>query len=193
MARLRNPRHEIFATEYAGGKNCQNAYRLAGFKPHRGNSRRLLRDPLVQARIAEISERAFELAELSLTRLLIEAGRIALANHAEFYGPDGFTLRNIKELPHTLQSAFAGIKFTADGRPQLEVHDKNAALFTLIKHYGGLPEPDPGERTVNFNFFDQLSLDDQQALADALQALPGRSEEAVSAPAGERREGPATP
>jgi hypothetical protein len=59
MAKLRNPKHEIFAREIATGVDPAKAYVIVGFAPHRANHFRLMRQTDVAARIAELkSERA---------------------------------------------------------------------------------------------------------------------------------------
>lgn len=59
---LKNARHEKFAQERAKGKSVDEAYSLAGFKPHRGNAHRLSTNESVRARVAELQHRAAEKA-----------------------------------------------------------------------------------------------------------------------------------
>jgi phage terminase small subunit len=54
MPTLRNPRHERFAQELAGGKTGIEAHRLAGYKPDRGNATRLQQKDSISHRVAEI-------------------------------------------------------------------------------------------------------------------------------------------
>ena len=51
---LRNPRHERFAQELAGGKTAIEAYRLAGYRPDRPNASRLQYEHNILHRVDEI-------------------------------------------------------------------------------------------------------------------------------------------
>ncbi len=62
---LKNARHERFAQERAKGKSVDAAYKVAGFKPHRGNAHRLSTNESVNARVAELQGRAAEKAVLT--------------------------------------------------------------------------------------------------------------------------------
>ena len=63
---LKNARHERFAQERAKGKSVDEAYSLAGFKPHRGNAHRLSTNESVAARIAELQARAAKKAVVTV-------------------------------------------------------------------------------------------------------------------------------
>jgi phage terminase small subunit len=170
MAPLKNPQDEKYAVERASGKKAIEAYRLAGFRPHRGNAARFERYRHIAARVAELQREAAELAGLSLARVLIEYGRIALADVTAFYENDGLTLRNIKSLPPELRSVFAGMKFDSEGRIELKTNDKQTALAVIYRHLAGQPAE---ERAPDVNILNVLSLDGQRALAEALEALGG--------------------
>lgn len=62
---LKNARHEKFAQERAKGKSVDKAYVAAGFRANRGNAARLNANESVQARIAELQERAAEKAVIT--------------------------------------------------------------------------------------------------------------------------------
>lgn len=66
MPALQNARHERFAQELAKGKSQSEAYQLAGYEPSEPNASRLTRNDKVQARVAELQERAA--ANVMLTR-----------------------------------------------------------------------------------------------------------------------------
>ena len=54
---LRNPKYERFARAIVfDGKEPGDAYVAAGFERNRANHNRLMRDPRVKARIAELSQ-----------------------------------------------------------------------------------------------------------------------------------------
>lgn len=56
MPVLPNARHERFAQELFKGKTADEAYRLAGFRPHRGNASRMSANESILERVAELSE-----------------------------------------------------------------------------------------------------------------------------------------
>lgn len=57
---LRLPRHEAFVQHLVQGKTLTEAYELAGFRPSKKNAARLKARADVQARLAELQERAAE-------------------------------------------------------------------------------------------------------------------------------------
>jgi phage terminase small subunit len=60
MPVLSNPKHERFAQELARGKTADEAYRLAGFKPNRGNAATLKAKQSISDRVRELQERVAE-------------------------------------------------------------------------------------------------------------------------------------
>ena len=66
MPVLTNPKHERFAQELAKGKSQVEAYELAGYKPHDGNSFRLSGNERVLARVSELLERSAEKVEITI-------------------------------------------------------------------------------------------------------------------------------
>jgi hypothetical protein len=176
-------RLEMALDRQARGK----AYVLANYKPNPANARRLANTPAVKARYVEIFAEECERCRIRPEAIVLRIDRVGRANIADFYEFDPATrrlaLKNIKDLPRELTEAIESIKYTEDGRAELKLLDKNQANFTLLKHFGGLPEAD-GPRT-QVNIFNALSVDDQAALADLIEALPGGKTESSSPPAGE--------
>lgn len=182
MPALKDPQYEKFASELAELKAPIEAYKLAGYAPHRGNATRLARRPEVQARVTELLEEAAEYADIRRVRVLVEIDRVGRANLADFFervvtGHDEkgreqteVRLRDITTLPRYLSAAISSIEFDEEGRPKLKLHDKNQANFTLLKHLGGLPEP---ERNDVQNIFALLSVEDQRVVVAALEAFSG--------------------
>lgn len=181
MPALKDPQYEKFASELAELKAPIEAYKLAGYAPHRGNATRLARRPEVQARVNELLEEAAEFADIRRVRVLVEIDRVGRANLVDFFervvtGQDDkgrdkheIRMRDITTLPRHLTAAIAAIEFDDLGRPKLKLHDKNAANFTLLKHLGGLPEPERND----VNIFNLLSVEDQRVVVQALEALSG--------------------
>lgn len=86
MPALTNAKHEFFAQALAKGKSQAEAYEFAGYKPDEPNASRLTRNDKVQARVAEILNRAATRAEItiaSLSQELLEAIAAAKAKPEE--------------------------------------------------------------------------------------------------------------
>lgn len=84
MPSLANPRHERFAQELAKGKSATEAYAEAGYEESRSSASRLLTNANVQARVAELQERAA--AKTELTVATITERLIRIADQAEALG-----------------------------------------------------------------------------------------------------------
>ncbi len=190
----RDPQWRRMAEELAELKRPIDAYKNAGYVPHRGNANRLARTAEVQAYRDELMDAAAEFAAVRRVTVVNRIDRVGRANVADFYEADGVTLRNIKLLPRELTEALAGIDWAIVGedgegnavrKPIVKVHDKNQANFVLLKYLGALPdEPATNNQT---NIFNVLNVDDQRALAEALEALPGGPARVGGPAAGERR------
>jgi hypothetical protein len=88
-------------------------------------------------------------------------------------------------LPARLAEAIAEIEYHDDGRlKRIKLHDKAQANFALMKHFGGLVEPE--RRGGDVNIWNVLSVEDQRVLADLVEALArgARPAGARAAPAG---------
>jgi len=162
---------EKFAQEFvelslAGEKSpALEAYKRAGYPPAPANARRLSNRKEVRARIRERFKEALEYADVRAARIVVEIDRVGRANSQDYYDQEG-KLIPIAALPRDLAAAIAYTSFDAEGKPlQYHLYDKNQANFTLLKHLGGLPEPE--RRDVNI--FNMLSIDDQRALAEVLE------------------------
>ena len=66
MPALTNPKHERFAQELAKGKSQAEAYVDAGYAASEPHASRLARNGKVEARVAEILDRAAVRAEISI-------------------------------------------------------------------------------------------------------------------------------
>lgn len=185
MPALRNPKYEKFASELAELKSPLDAFKAAGFAPHRGNATRLAKRPEILARKLELLEEAAEFADVRRVRVLVEIDRVGRANLRDFYDAGG-KLIPIAALPRPLAAAIKEVEVDVTGAVVAYVlHDKNQANFTLLKHLGGLPEPE----RPDLNIFNVLSVEDQRTLADFVEALAGGAKGPGGAAADER--GPA--
>lgn len=77
MPALSNAKHERFAQELAKGATADEAYVSAGYAKNRHNAARLYRDERVQARVAEILERAAVRAEITVASVTERLMRLA--------------------------------------------------------------------------------------------------------------------
>ena len=85
---LRNPKHEKFARAIVDGTDLAQAYVDAGFERNRANHNRLVRDPRVKARIAELREEretAKRAAQTPASEVLIELEQHGIERVADFY------------------------------------------------------------------------------------------------------------
>lgn len=188
MGALADPQHERFCLEVAAFKSRQDAYKLAGYVPHRGNANRLGARKDVKDRIAELVEENRRAAGLRPEAILARLDRVGDANLADFFESDGKTLKNITQLPRALTAALAAIEWI-DGVPKVKLHDSTQVNLALLKYFGMIPGDEPGSRSQT-NILNILNVDDQRALAEALEnALAGRPALADSQAQGERGAG----
>lgn len=79
MVTLKNQRHEKFALLVAEGKTADEAYRVAGYKPNRGNATTLKANQSVAARVATIQAEAAVKTEITVVgitnRLMVIADK----------------------------------------------------------------------------------------------------------------------
>lgn len=81
MPALSNPKHERFAQALAKGMTQAEAYADAGYKPSEPNASRLTSNDKVQARLAELQERAAVRTEITVAS--ITERLLAIATKAE--------------------------------------------------------------------------------------------------------------
>lgn len=78
MPALTNPKHERFAQELAKGKSASEAYVEAGYKANDGNASTLKGNQKVEARVAEILDRAAVRAEITIASATEHLLRLAV-------------------------------------------------------------------------------------------------------------------
>lgn len=78
MPVLKNSRHEKVAQLIAKGKSGDEAYKKAGYKPHRQNAHRLITNDDIASRIAELKENSAKKAEIDRAYILKSLHEIAL-------------------------------------------------------------------------------------------------------------------
>lgn len=92
MPALSNPKHERFAQALAKGRTQAEAYAEAGYAPSEPNASRLRSNDKVQARIAELQERAAvrtEITVASITERLLKLADVAEQTGVEKDGETG--------------------------------------------------------------------------------------------------------
>lgn len=153
---------------------------VPGSQSNVSNARRFFNRALIKARFDELFREACEYRDITAAKLVVRIDRVGRANIADLYEDDGKTLKNVKQMPRELSEAIESIKYIEDGvdesgqpryRAEVKLFDKNAANFTMLKHYGGLPDPAPPPSGGVTNFFNVLSVDDQQVLLGMLEAV----------------------
>jgi|BarGraIncu00222A_1022003.scaffolds.fasta_scaffold81391_1 phage terminase small subunit len=85
---LRNPKHEKFARAIVNGTDLPQAYVDAGFQRNRANHNRLVRDPRIKARIAELTEErelVTRAARAPVQDVLTEFQKHGIERVADFY------------------------------------------------------------------------------------------------------------
>lgn len=102
MPALSNPKHERFAQAMAKGETATAAYELAGYEPNDGNAARLKGNDRIEARVAEILERAATRAEITVAsisdRLLKIAEKCERTSEANKLGVARATLMDVAKL-----------------------------------------------------------------------------------------------
>lgn len=182
MPALRHVPHEVFALAIAENRPLLEAHKEAGYVPEPGNAKRIRNRPEVRARINELRNEAAEFANVRRVRVVLEVDRVGRANTRDFYDDDG-VLIPIQKLPRELAAAVQEVIAEAGKIVGYKLFDKNQANFTLLKYLGGLPE---AAAQTHVSIFNQLSIEDQRHLADALESLPGGQGDAGGEAAGER-------
>ena len=156
MPILPNARHEIFAQERAQGKSADEAYAIAGYKPHAQNAHRMSKNERIMIRIDEIQSLRIEKAGITVARLLQEYAAIATADLGDILewheskavlvrDPDtgeevtrlvqGVFMKASRDLPKSVTAAIAEIAQTKDGL-RVKLHSKTVALDSLARIMG---------------------------------------------------------
>jgi phage terminase small subunit len=98
---LKNWKHERFACQIAEGTNPADAYVIAGFQRNRANHFRLMRQPRVAARIAELKrdrEAAARAARVPIDQVLAELNKRGLDGVADFFERNAAGILSVRDL-----------------------------------------------------------------------------------------------
>ena len=147
MARLRNPRRELFAIDVASGTPLDRAYVAAGFKGGRWarpNASKLAHQPEVGVRIGELQQQyalqgGLQAAYIQAKLLpLIEADIRQLFEKDQNGKP---RLRNLTELPDGIAASLSSVKVDKDGEiHEFKLANKTDAARTLLQSIGAIIE-----------------------------------------------------
>jgi hypothetical protein len=147
MARLRNPRRELFAIEVASGTPLDRAYVAAGFRGGRWarpNASKLAHRPDVAVRIGELQQQYA--IEGGLQAAYVQAKLLPLIEadlrHLFEKGSDGKPrLRNLTELPDGIAAALSSVKVDEDGKiHEFKLASRIDAARTLLQSIGAIIE-----------------------------------------------------
>lgn len=140
MANL-TPKQEEFVREYLVDLNGKQAAIRAGYSPHSAEvtASKLLRVPKVAAAIAQGRGERAERVQVEADDVLRELMRIAFADPAKAFGPDGRILP-VDQMPPEARAALAGMDVEegddAKVTRKVKTWPKVAALELLGKHLG---------------------------------------------------------
>jgi hypothetical protein len=136
------PQRERFAQLVAEGKMTHTqAYRLAypkfKGKPTTANEEasRMVNDPAIAARIAELKEAALQQSQLRAVEVLAEVRKLAHSDIANVMNDDG-TVKLPHELNPATRAAVKKFKIDELGRIEYEFYDKGQALDKAMRHLG---------------------------------------------------------
>ena len=139
MAKLNNIRQERFCQLYALHGNASRAARGAGYSERsaRQLGSRLLTDPVVSARILQISAGDAEKLATTKEQALAELDALVTFNPQDLYDDDG-QLIPIQDLPRPVAANIREIKRSYDknGYEHIEVkgtNDKRAAIDMVLR------------------------------------------------------------
>lgn len=129
------PRQRRFVAEYLVDLNATQAAVRAGYSAKAAHSTgpRMMANAGVQAAIQAANKRREERTEITADRVLLELGRIALADVGQAFDENGAVLP-LSEMPEDIRRALGGVEHNEFG-VKLKFLDKTKALELLGKHH----------------------------------------------------------
>jgi hypothetical protein len=140
MSALRDPRHETFAREVAGGNSLRGAWVTAGFGEASRNWARLARKVTVARRIADLRTELNAAAGIHLRYVQEKLLGIIGADLTQYFEQDEYGLRvrkDLHDMPAELRAAISELKIDKDGRVTLKLESKGRAIDALLKTIPG--------------------------------------------------------
>jgi len=195
MARLRNPKRELFAIEVASGTPLDRAYSAAGYKGGkwaRPNGAKLAQHPGVAQRIGELQQQYALQGGLQVAYIQAKLLPLIEADIRELFAKDQdgkSRLRNLTELPDGIAASLSSVKLDKDGEiHEFKLANKTDAARTLLQSIGAIIEHAHahehtlagGSLTLRADEIVReiltLPSEDQKALADELESAFSREE-----------------
>jgi terminase small subunit-like protein len=189
MARLRNPKRELFAIEVASGTPLDRAYAAAGYKGGkwaRPNGAKLAQNPKVAQRIGELQQHYALQGGLQAAYIQAKLLPLIEADVRQLFEKDQngkSRLRNLTELPDGIAASLSSVKVDKDGEiHEFKLANKTDAARTLLQSIGAIIEQHAhahahalsgGSLEIRADEIVKailtLPIDDQKALADGLE------------------------
>lgn len=188
------PKQESFCQMYTKHWTATRAAKEAGYSEKSAGllGYQLLRIPLVQSRIKELTDAALKDIGVSRERVLTELSRIAFLDPARVYDEIG-QLIPIREMPEDVRRAISKVKIFEEfaGRgddreligftKEVEFSPKKAALDSLGKYLGLFPEKlehsGPNGKPIEHRDLSTLSEEQLDARIKALILKPDPQKE----------------
>jgi len=143
------PQKERFCQEYVIDCNGTQAAARAGYSKKSSNEQagRLLGQPQIKKRIAELQVRIAHRLEISAEKVIAEFAKIGFANLQDYIGK-GNRIKDISTLPRELASVVESINKGRKGT-KIKLCSKETALENLGKHLG-IYEKDNAQKEIRF-------------------------------------------
>jgi len=177
-------KQEAFCVEVVTSPNnnladsYRNAYGVQNASPKVVGTRAslLLRQPKIQARIADLRANAVKKTELSIDKVLDEVCCIAFLDPITAYDAEG-NLLPLSDMPENTRRAIRSIEVFQNGRVNVKFFDKVQALERLMR-FLGMFEKDNAQQARNL--FDNLTRPQLKELEAVLIELA--REDAIETP-----------
>jgi hypothetical protein len=144
MAPLKNPKHEAWCREVAGGLSYEQAWIAIGNDPAHRNMGRLARQEKIQARIAELRAEFNRASAIGLRYLQEKLISLATSDVTRFFEArpgGGLKLKDVTTLPPELRGALSEVVISDKGRIGVKLHSKLHAIDSLMKTIPGAIAP----------------------------------------------------
>lgn len=168
MPALSKTKWEAFCREYQIDRIGTQAAIRAGYskKTAAETASRLLRNPQIQARIAELSEKILEKCDVTAERVMRELAAIAFSDPRKLFNERG-ELVPVHQLDDATAASIAGIEvethWEGKGEDAVPIHvrkirrwDKNTSLKVLAEHFKIVGDRDEGVNALANELADHL-------------------------------------
>ena len=155
MPKLSNEGHEVFAQHFAAHRRFSTAAAAAGSKAENLSQAGadLYSQPLIKARVREITAQQVKPLKVDAQRLLAEVSRMATVDYASFYHEDG-----TQKMPHELTPEQSSCVRGTDRNGRYQFWDKNPPTTLLAKHFKLVGDEGDGVSALASALADRLKL-----------------------------------